>query len=646
MRKSLFMIMPIILIVLFLLLLTGLFTSPALAEEKTEEKAEGKAILLPEIVVTATRTETPVREVASSVTVITGQDIEKKKEENVLDLLRDVPAVDVVRTGGSGETSIYLRGAKSEHTLVLIDGIEVNDPASPGRSYDFAHLMTDNIERIEILRGPQSTLYGSDAIGGVINIITKKGQGKPRFSLVGEAGTYNTFSRQVGLSGGNEKIHYSLSGLRYDTDGFSAASEKYGNTEDDGYKNTSLSAKVGLAPVSNLDLDLTIRSIHSRTDIDLGGGAGKDDPNYFTEHDQLFARTGLKLSLFNGLWEQKMGLSLSRHDQDYKDDKDADHPADFSRGSYKGGILKADWQHNINMDINTITAGFEYEEESARSDWYSENALWGTNQSAFDLKKAYQTAAYAEDQIKWADSLFASIGARLDHHDCFGNKFTYRLAPAYIFPSTGTKVKSTFGTGFKSPSLFQLYSSYGNENLEPETSQGWDIGFDQPLFNDRLVFGVTGFANWFKDMIDYDYNTWKYKNVSKARANGVEASVSIKPSDPLSMQVSYTYTSTRDESTGHDLLRRPKNKGGIDLDYAFSKKGDVHASLLYVGKRYDMGSVTLHDYTLVNLAASYDIDSHLELFGRIDNLFDRNYEEVNGYGTAGFSTFGGIKVVY
>jgi vitamin B12 transporter len=674
MRKILSTIGPIILVVLISLSFTGLlgglftelFTGSALAEEKSEGKSEekseeksqeeskekpdekGKAILLPEIVVSATRTETPIRQVASSVTVITRQDIEEKKEENVLDLIRAVPAVDVVNTGGMGQLSdIYMRGGKSEHTLVLIDGIEMNDPTSPGRSYNFGHLMADNIERIEVLRGPQSTLYGSDAIGGVINIITKKGRGKPSFSLVGEAGTYNTFSRQIGLSGGNEKIHYSLSALRYDTDGFSAASQKYGNTEDDGYKNTTLSAKVGVMPVSNLDLDFTLRSIHSKTDIDQDYGTIKDDPNYLTEYDQLFARTALGLCLFDGLWEQKMGLSLSRHERDLKDDKDADHPDDFSRGSYNGRILKADWQHNIHLleDINTLTAGFDYEEESARSDWYSQS-VWGTDQSAFDLKKAYQTAAYAEDQIKLADSLFASIGVRLDHHDCFGSKVTYRLAPAYIFHSTGTKVRSTFGTGFKSPSLFQLYSSYGDKNLQPETSQGWDIGLDQPFFNDRLVFGVTGFANWFKDMVGYDYDTSKYKNVSQARANGVEAEVSVKPSDPLSMQVSYTYTSTRDKSTGHDLLRRPKNKGGIDLGYAFPKKGNVHASLLYVGKRYDKGDVTLHDYTLVNLAASYDLCPNFELFGRIDNLFDRKYEEVNGYGTAGFSTFGGVKITY
>lgn len=617
--------------------------------------AEEKTTTLEEIVVTASRTQEPLEEVASSVTVITEKEIEGKKVKTVLEVLRDVQGLDISQSGGSGQlTNIFIRGAKSEHTLVMIDGLEMNDPMSPGHSCDLANLTVDNIERIEIVRGPQSTLYGSDAIGGVINIITKKGEGKPKFFISGEGGTYNTLSELAGLSGGTKWVNYSLGISHLYTKGFSAANEKYGNTEKDGYENTSLSARVGFTPMECLDIDFIVRYIDAETDLDTKGGPAGDDPNYVSRLKQLFLRTQGSLLLFKGLWEQKLGFSLSNHDRDYRDDKDAQHPDDSSRGFYDSKMWKVDWQHNLYLHkTNTLTTGIEYEEERGESRYFWESA-WGPGESVFPEKRANIKGAYIQDKIVLYESFFATLGIRVDDHSRFGSEITYRIAPAYLFKKTGTKIKATYGTGFKAPSLYQLYAPatewgpIGNENLKPEKSKGWDAGIEQYLFQDRLTLGATYFRNDFEDLIDFDWDKG-YINIAKARTKGAEIFVSARPVEDLTIRASYTYTDTQDKETGQRLLRRPLNKGSLNLNYLFLKKGNVNVDIIYVGKRDDMDPDTYErvkagDYTLVNLAASYNITKNIQVFSRIDNLFDQDYEEVKGYGTPGFSIFGGIRI--
>jgi vitamin B12 transporter len=621
------------------------------SDNKEEKAKEGK---IEEIVVTATRIETPSGEVGSSVTVITDQQIEERQNTTVLEVLRTVPALDVVQLGGpGGQTSVFIRGAKSEHTLVLIDGIEMNDPITPGRSCDFANLTTDNIERIEIIRGPQSTLYGSDAIGGVINIITKRGKGRPSGFVSAEAGSFNTFREKAGTSGGNKWANYSLGISRWDTDGISAASEKDGNHEKDGYENTSISTKLGVTPAENFDADFVLRYINARADIDNYGGVGGDDPNNTGESEQLFFRTQARLSLFNDLWEQRLGCSLTDLDRDYRNDTDADHPADLSRDSYDGKTLKFDWQHNLYLhETNTLTFGVETEKEKGESDYYSESA-WGPYTSTFEKETARTTGYYLQDQVKLWDSWFTTLGVRLDDHSRFGSETTYRIASAYLIHQTGTKLKGTYGTGFKAPSLYQLYSQYGDQNLDPEESTGWDIGVEQSLFDKKLILGATYFSNEFDELIEFESGTSKYINVAEAEARGVEVFASVRPIDDLTFLASYTYTDTEDKETGKDLLRRAKNKFVFDVNYRFIEKGNVNLALVYIGKRDDddystwpARRVELDDYVLVNLAASFDITRNIQVLGRVENLLDEDYEEVKGYGTPEISAYAGVKLSF
>ena len=625
--------------------------APETTKQSDNKERKVKREKIEEIVVTATRIETPSREVGSSVTVITNQQIEERQNTTVLEVLRTVPALDVVRSGGpGGQTSVFIRGAKSEHTLVLIDGIEMNDPITPGRSYDFANLTTDNIERIEIIRGPQSTLYGSDAIGGVINIITKRGKGRPSGFVSAEGGSFNTFREKAGVSGGNKWANYSLGISRWDTDGISAADEKDGNHEKDGYENTSISTKLGITPAENFDADFVLRYINARAHIDNSWGV-LDDPNNTADMEQLFFRTQARLSLFNDLWEQRLGCSLTDLDRDYRNDTDAKHPNDLDRSSYDGKILKFDWQHNLYLhETNTLTLGVETEKEKGQSDYYSESAL-GTDTSTFEKENARTTGYYLQDQVKLWDSWFTTLGVRLDDHSRFGSETTYRIASAYLIRQTGTKLKGTYGTGFKAPSLYQLYSQYGDQNLDPEESTGWDIGVEQSLFDKKLILGATYFSNEFDELIEFESGTSRYINVAEAEARGVEVFASVRPIDDLTFLASYTYTDTEDKATGKDLLRRAKNKFGFDVNYRFIGKGNVNLGLVYVGKRDDNDystytRVELDDYVLVNLAASYDITRNIQIFGRAENLLDEDYEEVKGYGTPEVSAYAGVKLSF
>jgi len=611
--------------------------------------AEEKVANIGEIVVTATRDELPIEQVGSSITVVTAKQIEQQQKRTVADALRMVPGLDVVRTGSSGgTTSIFMRGAKSEHTLVMIDGIEMNDPSSAGGTFNFGHLTVDNIERIEVLRGPQSTLYGSHAIGGVINIITKRGDGPASGSVSVEAGSFTTTRETASISGGTDRVQFSLAASRLDSDGISSAGQRYGNDEKDGDQNSVITARFGVTPTSNSEIDMVLKYGKSRNEIDNGGGVGKDDPNHIMRSSELFARGQGWLSLFNNLWEQKLGVSYSDISWHDDNDPDAAHPVDRLRSSFQGQAVKFDWQNILKLHkTTTLTMGLETKEEQGSSDYHSVSSF-GPYDSIWSKKTARTNSVYLQDQINLWDAWFSTIGVRLDDHDRFGSKATYRFTTAYLFKQTDTRLKGSYGSGFKAPSLYQLYSSYGSPDLQPDKSIGWDLGLEQGLPFLRTMFGATWFKNRYSQMIDFDMSTWTYNNVAKAHSQGLELTTAVQPLDELSLRFAYTYMETEDDSTGKELVRRPQNKLSFDANYTFLKKTNLSLGLVYVGSRYnDKGNTQeLGGYTLVNLAVSYDVTKNMQLFGRVDNLLDREYEEVLGYGTPGIGAYAGVKVSF
>lgn len=621
-----------------------------------EDAPEGEQ----QLVVTATRVETPPEEIGSSVTVISRQEIEESGKESVGELLREVPGLDVVRGGGPGQTtSVFMRGAESDHTLVLIDGIEANDPISPARAFDWAHLTTDNVERIEIIRGPQSTIYGSDAIGGVINIITKKGTGRLGGSLTAEAGSFDTYSESLSLNGATGPLSYALNVSRYDTNGISAAdTDAAGNTEEDGYENTTFSGRLTYSPQDNFDLDLSVRYTDAVAELDNGGGAFMDDPNYLLDTEELFTRLQGRLRLLDGRWEQKLGVAFT--DYDRRDDNKVDpaHPVDLVRSKYLGEILKFDWQHDFHLsESNTVTLGLETEEEKGRSRYYSESAF-GPFTAVQPERDARTNSVYLQDQLEVVRNLFATLGVRVDDHDRFGSETTYRAAFAYLIEETDTRLKGSYGTGFKAPTIYQLFDpTSGNANLDPEESTGWDVGFEQSLMDRRLTFGATYFQNDFEDLIDWVPTgpwTGTFMNVDEAESHGVEAFVEFRATENLSLHANCTHQDTEDKETGQDLLRRPDRKGTVGATYRFpSNRARVSVDLTYIGARDDMdfstwpaARVELDSYALVTLSGSYDVTDSFQLFGRVENLLDDDYQEIKGFGAPPIGFFGGARLTF
>jgi len=611
---------------------------------------------LNDVVITATKTPANTLELANSVSVIDSIQISNSNSNNVFDVLKNETGISFTRQGGNGTLSnLYIRGANSSHTLVLIDGVEVNLTNDPSGVYDFSALPIDNIERIEVLRGPQSTLYGSDALAGVINIISKKGNGAPKFSLLTEGGSYNSYKAQLGVNGSLQKLNYSIALSTTGSDGFSAASEKYGNTEKDGYTFNNLSSLLGYRLNENFDLALSTRYTKSKSDYDQIGGEFGDDPTYIFNQEEISWRGEGNINLLDGFWEQKIGLSYIRNVRKYSHDSSA--ASIYSSNSfYDGKKYKLDWQNNFKYSSSyLLTAGAELEFEEAASEYYAYFFSPPNLASILPLSSSRTIGVYLQDQINIDKSLFATRSVRLDSHDKFGLKATYKFALAYIFWQSGTKFKATIGTGFKAPSLYYLYDpAYGNENLNPEESFGWDFGIEQYLFAQNLSIGTTYFYNNFSDMFGFDYVTLKTINIKEAVTKGLEVYIEAKPIDELSFKVNYTFTDARDTSPDSPdfdkkLLRRPESKLGFYTSYTFIPKANINAEVIWVGVREDVDFSTyqrteLKGYVLLNLAAHYDVFDFLRLNARVENLLDTDYEEVFGYGTAGLSFYCGIKL--
>ncbi len=614
---------------------------------------------LSEVVVTATRTKTPELEVASSISVIDSAEISRSVNNSVFGLLKDQYGLSFSQQGAPGSLSyVYLRGADPGQTLVLIDGVDMNLPNDPSNTFDFADLPADNIKRIEILRGPQSTLYGSNAMAGVINIITKKGYGKPKFFLYSEGGSYNTYKFMGGVDGSSGPLNYTLTLSKFKSGGFSSASSKYGNTERDGTQNYNISSRTGYGISKNFNLNLFIRYAKANTSLDQHGGLHGDDPTYVYDLEEYDYHADGNLSLFGGKWQQTFGAYYFRNVRNYSFDSTLYNPASSS-SIYDGGRLKFSWQNNLKfLKNNIVTFGLEAEKEQAVSDYFYNSYTSGLFKSIFPNNQTTTEGIYLQDQINLSQSFFGSAGVRFDHQSRFGSVVTYRIAPAYIFWATGTKIKATFGTGFKAPSLFYLFDpAYGNKNLKPERSTGWDAGIEQYLGKKNFIFGINYFNNRFTDLFGFD-NNFKTINIDKAVTDGIEFYLKATLLKNINVNFNYTYTNAKDESPnsstyGKELIRRPKNKIDFNINYNFLKNANALLQIMYVGKCYDTNfltypetRVTLKSRTVVNMAASYHINSLIEITGRIDNLFNTYYEEIFGYATPGLSGYAGVKFTF
>ena len=613
-------------------------------EAASPRSADEEAERLPEIVVSASRTPLEARAAGSAVTVITAEELERKQVRVVSDVLREVPGVAVNRSGTVGAlTQVRIRGAEANHTLVLIDGVEVNDP-SGGSEFDFADLLAADVERIEVLRGPQSALYGSDAIGGVINVITRKGRGPAAATLRLEGGSFGSGEVSAGVRGAGERYHLSLGGTGFRTSGVSIAPGAGGKPEKDGYRNHSWRARLGADLLEDLHVELVGRYVRSKVETDPGGLAGgfqrPVDGDNETRGTQWSGRARLAYGLFDGAWEHRLGAGASRKKRDY-----------FAAGSRnyaaEGARSRFDYQTSVFFDTAALADAEHSFTFLAEREKDSQTA--GGSQS--DVTGYGYTGEY---RVGVWERLFLSGSVRFDDNDRFRDAVTFRATMAYLIEGSGTRLHGSYGTGVKNPTLFELFGFAPgftpNPRLTPEKSNGWDAGVEQSIFDRRLSVDVTYFANRIRNHISGGFDTSvNLDGVSRIR--GVETTLKARITPALTLTGQYTWTDAKDP-LGMTLTRRPRHVASAHLAWdLLDGRAGLGLGVRYNGEQqdvrfdsnYSQSRVTLDDFVLVNATASYETAPGVELFGRVENLLDRDYQEVFGFRNTGIGGFLGIR---
>ncbi len=567
------------------------------------------------VIVTATRTAQTADESLASVSVITRDDIKQSQATNVTELLRLQAGIDIARSGGPGQqTGLFMRGTNANQTLVLIDGVRAASPTTG--AFAWQHLSLTDVERIEIVRGPRGSLYGSDAIGGVIQIFTRDNKG---LHVRGQVGSYNHKLAEAGIGGG-DKIKYSLNVTAQDTDGFSATNEKlpYFNPDSDGYQNSSASGRLMFPLNPKTELRFSAWYANSETEYD---DFVVDDINSIFDA-RLVNQTTRH-------WSQSFSVGLTRDD--------IEDQSSFGNGKIQTERVMADWQHNITLSLNhLLTAGLSTQKDQG----LNENLDLDTIN--FD-QSVRNDAVFIELQSQLGNHSL-NLSGRVDDHETYGDHTTGNAAWGYS-PTSDLRVTASYGTGFRAPSLNDLYYPFfGNPDLEPETSQTAELGL-RYKYKKHQQLRVSVYRNDIENLISYDFVTAQAENINDARIDGLELEYQYNQTT-WSLLAALTLQNAVDKSDNSELLRRPREKLSLQLHRTLTKQGSVGLEWLYVGERLDRtltGDEILDPYHLINLSGVVNMAKNLWMEARVDNLLDEDYEQVYGYNTPGMSVFLGVK---
>ncbi|HVI99394.1 MAG TPA: TonB-dependent receptor [Sphingomonas sp.] len=620
-----------------LLLSSVALTTPALAQETADP-----------IVVTAAGAPQAADETGDAITVVTRDDLETRQTVSIADYLATTPGIGVTRSGGPGTvTSLSIRGAEATQTLVLIDGVRVNDPSSPGGAFDFGSLLSGAVEHVEVLRGANSVPWGSQAIGGVVNIVTER---PPEAGIAARAnaeyGAADSVFANGAVSGRSGALSGALTAGYLRSDGISAAAD---GTERDGYRQIGGSARLGVDIADGIGLDLRGYYAHSRIDLDgypAPAYTFADTPDYSTTQE-LYGYAGVHANV--GRFRNRAAFTIADVNRDNYDPTLGDAPAFIGRGRSERYEYQGDYQL---LDQLRIVAGAEHED--SRFDDGATTASTGV------------TSVYGELIVQPLRQLTLTGGVRNDDHDDFGSHTTFG-ANAALALDTGTTLRASYAEGFKAPTLYQLHGSYGNATLRPETATSYDIGVEQALLDGRVRASATWFHRDTHNQIDFQscpadeiddeasvcyqrpYGT--YANIGRARAQGVEIALALRPVDALRVEANYTYTHAENRtpgaSYGMDLARRPRETVNFSADYRLPVGLSVGGTLQVVGDSVDYADFIdprLDGYVLAGVRAELPVGERFAIYGRIENLFDAHYETVSGYGTFGRAAYGGIRM--
>jgi vitamin B12 transporter len=601
--------------------------APALAQTSSSTDAD-------DIVVTATGIEQPRDQVGQAITVIDERTIKTRQAIDVVDLLATTPGLRFNRNGPvGGVTGLSIRGAETSQTLVLIDGVKVNDPAGIGEAYNFGPLLTGNIKRIEILRGSNSVVHGSQAIGGVVNVMTGAPDAGFGADAAAEYGYRETLSVKGDVSGTAGMASGGIGAAYFRTDGISA---KANNGEADGLRNFAGNARLSLAFSDAVSLDL--RGYYINADLDYDGFAAPFAD--VSKTDQYVGYAGVNVALLDGAFTSRAAVTYLRNDRTDFPTRNAPVGSAFG---YRGKTVRYEYQGVVTpFEQGKLLFGYEHEAPEYRFFGFGSR-----NGAKADLDSVYALAI-----VSPVAGLSVTGGVRHVDHSQFGGATTFG-ANANWSPNGGaTNLRASYGEGFRAPALYELYDSFsGNRNLRPERSQSYDIGLDQRFADGAAVIALTAFQRDTKQQINYSNATFRYANIDRTRAKGIEASLALKPVDALSFTAAYSYIDARDRSgrpafDGKRLARRAEHAVSVSADYDWSFGLSTGATLTVVGDSFDnaANTVRLDGYALAGVRASFPIGEHLELYGRIDNLFDADYETARGYNVLGRSAYGGVRV--
>ncbi len=624
---------------------TLVFAQEAGIVEDGEQEIVIADLRVPPIIVVANGAPTYPTQFGQSVTLITEGDLIKSQASSLNDILSTTPGINVSRNGGIGGVSaVRIRGAEGDQTLTLIDGVRVNDPAAPGGAFDFGNLLVGNIERVEVLRGPNSVPWGSQAIGGVVNVVTQQPTYAFGANARAEYGSHDRAQLVGNVSGKVGPISASLGGGYFTDDGISAFKN---GTEADGYRQYAANGKIGVEISGAIDIDL--RGYYTDSKVDIDGFPppffGFADTAEFSTSQQVLGYAGFNFRVFDGNFKNRIAFTINDLNRDNFSAPGQAVPDFLARGRVERFEYQGDAQ--LSDRVRTV---FGAEKENSR---FSDG---------FSLSKTGMTGFYAQAIISPTDTLTLTGGARLDDHDDYGSEATFS-GNANWRPSYNTTIRASYGEGFKAPTLFQLDSFFGNVSLQPERAKSYELGIEQALIDGDLTLGATVFLRNTSNQIDFiscfgqstgictnrPFGT--YDNIDRTRARGIELTMKARAFDKLSVDANYTYSDAKDRVTGLALVRRPKHSLNAGVDWQPIEKLTLRAALQLFSKSADTDFETftrtsLDGYALVALKASYDLTNQFSLYGRVENLGDVQYETVSGYGSYGRNAHIGVRAKF
>jgi len=623
----------------WLLVAAAVLAAPFLGRAQDAASSALPAAETEGIVVSATRIETPEEESPASIDVIRANDFEIKQTHRVADSLREVPGVSVVQSGSPGSlTSVFTRGLRSEHTQVLLDGIPVNQGLQG--AFNFADLTTDNIDRIEIVRGPQSTLYGPRALAGVIQIFTKQGNGPPTGEFSLEGGSNSTFRGALTSSGSANQFDYSvgLSGLTTDN-------ERPNNQ----YRLWNGIANLGWSP--NEQLRLSTLVTYSLADLGLPNTIFNPRPldNFLTERWLVAPHVDYKPVEW---WHHRLIFSYDEERQVNDPNFDGFLPGTTFIGPTRALFERftIDYQNDLKpASWLTLTSGFFYSQVDAGQ----ERPFVPPGFDTFISDYTEETSVFLQASVMPFKGLNLVAGGRYDHFNQFGDVWTYRFAGSYLIAKSDTHLHASVATGFSPPSSQDKI--FGNNfSLQPEENFGWDIGVEQRFCEGRVAVGLTYFHNDLSNVIGFN-GLFETLNLGAARTQGIEAELRVTPFTDLTFLATYTYLDAENTSAaditqmpGARLPRRPRNEAYVSASYLWGKKLRTTVEAKFVNAREELNfggpNFDIEDYAFVNFAAEYEINKCVSVFARINNLTDEQYSEVFGFPALGRTAFAGFKV--